>query len=135
MEEMNLAGDAGPSLQDSVVGGNLHTGDVIHNHYHVVQTSNTQQTVPSTAVQSSPITHTQGRVPNPAGLPKRELGLAYLFCIFFGIFGGHRFYLGQTTLGFVYLFTAGLFCIGWIVDLTRLPDLVQLRNRELGFEH
>ena len=24
-----------PTMQDSDVGGNMHTGDVIHNHYHV----------------------------------------------------------------------------------------------------
>ena len=27
--------DTGSSLQDTVVGANLHTGNVIHNHYHI----------------------------------------------------------------------------------------------------
>ncbi|MEN6397650.1 MAG: TM2 domain-containing protein [Candidatus Cloacimonas sp.] len=40
-----------------------------------------------------------------------------LLCLFLGFYGGHRFYSGHTGLGILYLFTAGLFMIGWIVDL------------------
>lgn len=38
-------------------------------------------------------------------------------CLFLGFFGAHKFYEGRVLLGVVYLFTAGLFGIGVIVDL------------------
>ena len=37
-------------------------------------------------------------------------------CFFLGIIGAHKFYEGKIGLGILYLFTAGLFYIGWIVD-------------------
>lgn len=40
-----------------------------------------------------------------------------LIAIFFGWCGGYRFYKKQFVLGFIYLFTYGLFFIGWIVDI------------------
>lgn len=43
-----------------------------------------------------------------------------ILCLFLGWFGGHRFYSGYTGLGFLYMFTAGLFFIGWIVDLINI---------------
>ena len=36
---------------------------------------------------------------------------------FFGCFGVHRFYAGKIGTGILYLFTAGGFLIGWMVDL------------------
>lgn len=43
--------------------------------------------------------------------------ITLIFCIFFGCFGIHHFYYGNTKRGFLYLFTFGLFGIGWLVDL------------------
>lgn len=40
-----------------------------------------------------------------------------LIAIFLGWCGGYRFYKKQFALGVLYLFTCGLFCIGWIVDI------------------
>lgn len=41
-----------------------------------------------------------------------------LLCtIFGGWFGLHRYMRKQIGLGLLYTFTAGLFCIGWIVDI------------------
>ena len=42
---------------------------------------------------------------------------ALLLCFFLGIFGAHHFYAGRTGMGLLYLFTAGLFGIGWLVDI------------------
>lgn len=42
---------------------------------------------------------------------------ALLLCIFLGIFGGHKFYEGKPGMGILYLFTGGLFFIGWIIDI------------------
>lgn len=39
-----------------------------------------------------------------------------LICLFTGIFGGHCFAIGKPWKGVVYLFTCGLFFIGWIYD-------------------
>jgi TM2 domain-containing membrane protein YozV len=40
-----------------------------------------------------------------------------LLCLWFGMFGGHRFYVGKTGTGIVWLLTFGCFVIGFIVDL------------------
>ena len=37
-------------------------------------------------------------------------------CLFFGWAGAHKFYVGKTGMGILYLFTLGLFGIGWIID-------------------
>jgi TM2 domain-containing membrane protein YozV len=42
--------------------------------------------------------------------------VALLLCIFLGGLGIHRFYLGHYVMGVVYLFTAGLCGLGWIID-------------------
>ncbi len=60
----------------------------------------------------------------PAGKPKQKW-VAFILCLLFGVFGVHKFYEGKTVMGIVYIFTAGLFGIGWIIDLIRilmLPD-------------
>lgn len=45
---------------------------------------------------------------------------ALLLCIFLGFFGAHQFYVGKIGKGLLYLFTAGIFGIGWIVDIFRI---------------
>jgi len=60
-----------------------------------------------------------------AGRPK-EKWVAFFLCLFFGVFGAHKFYEGKAGTGLVYLFTVGLFGIGWLFDLIKiltLPDI------------
>lgn len=45
--------------------------------------------------------------------------VAFLLCVFLGFFGIHWFYLGNFKKGILYLFTGGLFGIGWMVDIIR----------------
>ena len=41
----------------------------------------------------------------------------------FGFTGAHRFYYGRPVSGTIWFFTAGLFLIGWIVDLFLIPSM------------
>lgn len=46
--------------------------------------------------------------------------VALILAIFLGGLGIHRFYLGYTGWGILYLLTAGLFGIGWFIDIILL---------------
>lgn len=46
--------------------------------------------------------------------------IALLLSFFFGMFGAHRFYAGKIKTGILYLFTVGLFGIGWLIDIIRI---------------
>ena len=48
--------------------------------------------------------------------------------------GFHNFYLGRTAWGVVYLFTVGLFGIGWLIDGVRMPFLLRSANLRLKAE-
>lgn len=60
-----------------------------------------------------------------------SLAVGYVLWIF-GFTGAHRFYFGKPISGTIYLFTAGLLLIGWIVDLFLMPRLE--RSAELRFK-
>ena len=51
-----------------------------------------------------------------------SLMVGYIVWIF-GFLGAHRFYYGRQISGTIYLFTFGLFFIGWIVDLFLIPGM------------
>lgn len=51
------------------------------------------------------------------GRPKNKW-IALLLCIF--TVCGHKFYEGKIGMGILYLFTVGLFGIGWIIDIISL---------------
>lgn len=50
------------------------------------------------------------------GRPKNKW-VALLLCIFLGGFGAHKFYEGKIGMGILYIFTLGLFGVGWIIDI------------------
>lgn len=60
--------------------------------------------------------------------PKSKL-ITLILWFFLGLFGGHRFYIGSYGLAVVYLFTLGLFGIGWLADLALLL-LGRLKDRD-----
>lgn len=58
----------------------------------------------------------------------KDKKIAYLLCIFTGIFGLHRFYLGKFGSGLVYLLTFGFATIGVWIDLFNLSRMVDEYN-------
>lgn len=55
-------------------------------------------------------------VPMARAAKKRDKWVAFFLCLFLGYFGAHKFYEGKAGMGVLYIFTGGLFAIGWIVD-------------------
>lgn len=62
-------------------------------------------------------TNTNMNATGMVGLRPRNKWVAFLLCLFLGFVGAHKFYEGKAGMGLLYLFTAGLFGIGWIIDL------------------
>lgn len=50
----------------------------------------------------------------------RNKWVAFFLCLFLGFLGAHKFYEGKGGMGILYLFTVGLFGIGWLIDLITL---------------
>lgn len=48
--------------------------------------------------------------------PLKSRWTAFFLCFFLGYLGAHKFYVGKTGMGILYLCTAGLCGIGWLVD-------------------
>ncbi len=50
----------------------------------------------------------------------RSKAIAFWLCLFLGVFGIHRFYLGKPFSGVLWFFTAGFFGIGLFFDILRI---------------
>lgn len=91
-------------------------------------------TIPETSFQAAPVSNDPQTVPvqnnyippaTPAsadtsiiyGVSQKKKTVALLLCIFLGYLGAHKFYVGKIGGGLLYLFTAGLFGIGWFIDI------------------
>ncbi|HPF41024.1 MAG TPA: NINE protein [Phycisphaerae bacterium] len=51
--------------------------------------------------------------------PQKRLILS-MVCFFLGYLGIHRLVVGKIGTGLLYLFTGGLFFVGWFIDLILL---------------
>ncbi len=65
----------------------------------------------------------------------RSVGVAYVLWILLGLNGVHRFYCGRIGTGLLWLFTAGLFGIGWLVDAFLVPGMVREANAAARAEY
>jgi len=53
---------------------------------------------------------------NGSMISQKNRMVALLLCFFLGCLGIHRFYVGKVGTGILWLFTGGLFGIGWVID-------------------
>lgn len=88
---------------------------------HTVSTTGRSHTTVGIPGSGLSYTESSGRSGNiPAAQrptsPKSK-GIALVLCIFLGVIGVHRYYVGKVGTGLIWTFTAGVFGIGWIVDI------------------
>lgn len=88
-----------------------------------VEILKTEQPAPQVVINNTNTNTNTNRTTNTVysnpyvyGKPKNKW-VAFCLCLFLGFIGAHKFYEGKTGMGILYLFTAGLFCIGVFVDL------------------
>ncbi|MCH7741756.1 MAG: TM2 domain-containing protein [Proteobacteria bacterium] len=55
---------------------------------------------------------------------ERNLTTAYILWLTLGLIGAHKLYLRRPLMALLYLFTLGLFLIGWVVDLFTMAEQV-----------
>lgn len=61
-----------------------------------------------------------------------DYNVAWLLLVFLGVFGVHRFYMGKWVTALIWMFSGGLFGIGWLYDLWTLNEQVSERNLKLA---
>lgn len=70
---------------------------------------------------------------NDGRLPAKDVGVTYLWWLFLGTVGAHKFYLGKPGWGIAYLLTLGFLWVGVLVDLFLIPRQVREVNRGRGY--
>ena len=76
-------------------------------------------------VQTVKVQETQTEKPKEEPKKKKDISplmdsIIYLaICFFLGEFGIHKFMKGRVGMGILYLFTFGLFGIGWLIDVIK----------------
>lgn len=75
----------------------------------------------SVGIPGTGLYYTETATTSPAStteLREKNKWIALSLCFF--TFFGHKFYEGKIGMGFLYMFTFGLFGFGWITDLIKL---------------
>ena len=68
---------------------------------------------------NSNVNRNTNTVSGSGGRPRNKW-VAFLLCLLLGFLGAHKFYEGKTGMGILYIFTVGLFGIGWLIDCISL---------------
>lgn len=79
------------------------------------------------------VSETNKKVMDAFQVKKKNISDAYTLWFPFGLLGFHHFYLGNVIMGILYFFTLGLFGIGWLIDLVRIPYMVKAANERDPF--
>ncbi len=62
----------------------------------------------------------------------KSLLATYLLWFLLGFWGIHKFYVRKTGMGVLYIFTGGLFVIGWLIDVFIIPMQVRQVNETIA---
>ncbi len=65
----------------------------------------------------------------------KKRGIALILCLIGGMFGLHQFYVGRFGRGILYVFTMGLFMLGWIGDLFKILNRTFTDNTGTPLRH
>lgn len=63
-----------------------------------------------------------------------DYNISWILLSFLGVFGVHRLYMKKYITGILYLFTGGLFLIGYLYDLWTLNEQITIQNKRLNAE-
>lgn len=74
------------------------------------------------------VSQVNNRSQDENSVKRKNISDTYTLWFPFGLLGFHHFYLENALLGGLYFITGGLFGIGWLVDLVRIPSLVKAAN-------
>lgn len=122
-DRINVAGDDIMAMQDAIAGK---VADGIKEHFSEKTEASFSSAMGATGFR------TQSEALAAGTSPKSRL-IALILCFLVGVFGVHRFYIGRWFTGILYLFTAGLFAIGWLIDtiLLLFGALTDKHNRRI----
>ena len=83
------------------------------------QVSELKQEQPQIVINNANNSTNTNNSVNATFKPAKECNkwIAFFLCLLLGFIGGHKFYEGKIGMGILYIFTAGLFGIGILVDL------------------
>ena len=88
---------------------------------HTVSTTGKSHTtvgVPGTGLSYTTSSDQPARVPaDQRPTSPKSKAVVLPLCIFLGVLGVHRYYVGKIGTGVIWTLTAGFFGIGWIVDI------------------
>ena len=81
------------------------------------QIENLKSESPQVIIQNSNTNTNVNQNTNGRKGKEKNKWVAFVLCLFFGIVGVHKFYEEKIGMGILYLFTGGLFGIGWFIDI------------------
>lgn len=110
-DRFNMKGDDMMAMQDAIA---RRIADSIQG---LLTTAGVAIAAPSGAAQKQYRTQSEARDAQAKGASSKSRLITLLLCLFVGIFGAHRFYIGRWFTAILYIPTAGLFTIGWLIDM------------------